>query len=251
MGNLIAKTNGEIASFWSPKKNTEITSLKVHFSPKQDGTGDPSIENVRDIYGQFGINTYCFAENLITFIPTTTTSYGVLWSVNNNGIVEYNGSPTSYAGVNPGRVYLSGQKQLVGKILGNDENISFNTLWVYDANDQRIASITTNWEISTWTKYAIADLSDYPTAHYAVISLKRTYNPTYMHGKCYPVVTDSIEKMDKLINQRTSFHLNSKNMFKVESTAKYFKAGVMSLRNEKAYFYGIPTATGEFSIGTM
>lgn len=57
MGNVTAKTSGEIASFITPAK-TNIKSLKVHFSPKQLGTGDPSPENVREIIGWDGINTY-------------------------------------------------------------------------------------------------------------------------------------------------------------------------------------------------
>ena len=51
MGCLTAKASGEIASFMSPSV-TNIKSLKVHFSPKQLGTGDPSLENVREIDNQ-------------------------------------------------------------------------------------------------------------------------------------------------------------------------------------------------------
>ena len=54
MGSLTAKTSGEIASFMSPSV-TNIKSLKVHFSPKQLGTGDPSPENVREIVGWDGV----------------------------------------------------------------------------------------------------------------------------------------------------------------------------------------------------
>lgn len=57
MGNLIAKTSGEIATFMTPAK-TNIKSLKIHFSPKQLGTGDPSPENVREIVGWDGVEAY-------------------------------------------------------------------------------------------------------------------------------------------------------------------------------------------------
>jgi len=51
------KYTGPVASFHCPT-NAEIRSLKVHFSPKQDGTGDPSPENVRPIVGWDGVKAY-------------------------------------------------------------------------------------------------------------------------------------------------------------------------------------------------
>lgn len=64
MGNLTAKTSGEIASFMTPAK-TNIKSLKVHFSPKQLGTGDPSPENVREIEGWDGVEVNGSGKNLL------------------------------------------------------------------------------------------------------------------------------------------------------------------------------------------
>ena len=64
MGNLTAKTSGEIASFMSPSV-TNIKSLKVHFSPKQLGTGDPSPENIREIEGWDGVEVAKSSINLL------------------------------------------------------------------------------------------------------------------------------------------------------------------------------------------
>ena len=64
MGCLTAKASGEIASFMSPSV-TNIKSLKVHFSPKQLGTGDPSLENVREIEGWNGVEVTQTNQNLI------------------------------------------------------------------------------------------------------------------------------------------------------------------------------------------
>lgn len=64
MGNVTAKTSGEIATFMSPSM-TNIKSLKVHFSPKQLGTGDPSPENVREIVGWDGVEVNGCGKNLI------------------------------------------------------------------------------------------------------------------------------------------------------------------------------------------
>lgn len=63
MGNVTAKTSGEIASFMSPSM-TNIKSLKVHFSPKQLGTGDPSPENVREIVGWDGVEVNGSGKNI-------------------------------------------------------------------------------------------------------------------------------------------------------------------------------------------
>lgn len=64
MGNVTAKVSGEIASFMTPAK-TNIKSLKVHFSPKQLGTGDPSSENVREIVGWDGVEVNGSGRNLL------------------------------------------------------------------------------------------------------------------------------------------------------------------------------------------
>lgn len=63
MGNLTAKTSGEIANFMTPTK-TNIKSLKVHFSPKQLGEGDPSPENVREIVGWDGVEVNGSGKNI-------------------------------------------------------------------------------------------------------------------------------------------------------------------------------------------
>lgn len=63
MGNVTAKTSGEIASFMTPAE-TNITSLKVHFSPKQLGEGNPSPENVREIVGWDGVEVNGCGKNI-------------------------------------------------------------------------------------------------------------------------------------------------------------------------------------------
>jgi len=65
------KYTGPVASFHCPT-NAEIRSLKVHFSPKQEGSGDPSPENVREIEGWDGIEIYITGENLV---PSTITTW--------------------------------------------------------------------------------------------------------------------------------------------------------------------------------
>ena len=50
----------------SPNVNN-ITSFKVHFSPKQEGTGDPSPENVREIVGWDDVEVHTRGKNLLKY----------------------------------------------------------------------------------------------------------------------------------------------------------------------------------------
>lgn len=64
MAAVTANTNGTLSSFWSPKV-TDIKSLKVYFSPKQEGSGDPSPSNVRPITGWTGVNVTRSGKNML------------------------------------------------------------------------------------------------------------------------------------------------------------------------------------------
>ena len=63
MGNLTVKESGEMVNIISPNVNN-ITSFKVHFSPRQEGSGDPSPDNVREITGWNGVEGYGCGKNL-------------------------------------------------------------------------------------------------------------------------------------------------------------------------------------------
>lgn len=78
MGNVTAKTSGDIASFMTPAE-TNIKSLKVHFSPKQLGEGDPSPENVREIVGWDGVEVNGCGKNIAHIV-----GYSAINSDSNN-----------------------------------------------------------------------------------------------------------------------------------------------------------------------
>ena len=59
----VVKYSGPVASFYCPTEAT-IRSLKVHFSPKQLGSGTPSPENVREIEGWDGVEVSHTGKNL-------------------------------------------------------------------------------------------------------------------------------------------------------------------------------------------
>lgn len=72
------KYSGPVASFHCPTEAT-IRSLKVHFSPKQLGSGDPSPENVREIEGWDKICSSISGTNLAdtsVFMLNKSISWG-------------------------------------------------------------------------------------------------------------------------------------------------------------------------------
>ena len=86
MGNLTVKESGEMINFISPNVNN-ITSFKVHFSPRQEGSGDPSPENVREITGWNGITATRSGKNLVE-VSAETRVYSN--STSNNNFTEDN-----------------------------------------------------------------------------------------------------------------------------------------------------------------
>jgi len=77
MGNLTHTVSGDIAHFRTPSR-VPLTSLKCHFLPKQDGSGDPSLSNVRPITGWNGLNIRQEGKNLIDLNALTGTD-SVWW----------------------------------------------------------------------------------------------------------------------------------------------------------------------------
>lgn len=75
MGRLTHTVSGSIATVRSPAV-APIESLKVHFSPIQEGTGDPSPSNVRPITGWTGVTGYKSGKNLAHCIGWSA------WSLN-------------------------------------------------------------------------------------------------------------------------------------------------------------------------
>lgn len=67
MGNLTHTVSGDIASFRSAAR-VPIESLKCHFLPIQEGTGNPSPDNVRPISGWNQITAYKSKKNLAHII---------------------------------------------------------------------------------------------------------------------------------------------------------------------------------------
>ena len=95
MGKLTHTVKGPIASFRSADI-ASIESLKLHFLPKQEGSGDPSPTNIRPITGWTGVNGYGSGENVLPFDSTlgegyTNTADGIT-AIYSNGVIHITGN---------------------------------------------------------------------------------------------------------------------------------------------------------------
>ena len=89
------KYTGPVASFHCPT-NAEIRSLKVHFSPKQEGSGNPSPDNVREIVGWDGVKVQQSRRNLFDANNVTYVSSDAWCNNSTHKIVASNGDKTLY-----------------------------------------------------------------------------------------------------------------------------------------------------------
>jgi len=71
--------SGEIASFSDGADDMPMKSCVVKMEPIQEGSGDPSPENVRPISGRTGLSTWRTGKNLC---PVYDRSAGTLWGTN-------------------------------------------------------------------------------------------------------------------------------------------------------------------------
>ena len=69
-------TTAPIASFNTDMK-ADVKSLKVHFAPVQEGTGDPSPTNVRPITGRSGLNTWRTGRNVCHIVGYSASTLNV------------------------------------------------------------------------------------------------------------------------------------------------------------------------------
>jgi len=158
MGNVTAKTSGDIASFMTPAE-TNIKSLKVHFSPKQLGTGDPSPENVREIVGWDGVEVVKSSVNLLDQSYILKASRWILSSDDGN---------TMYCGV---PVYKGTIAKLYQKFkssypfVGNPfkENVQYNvSAWLKTVNGNSIQGLKFGFKYTdgTSTLHSVFTIND-------------------------------------------------------------------------------------------
>lgn len=200
---IVESASGDIASFMTPAE-TNIKSLKVHFSPKQLGEGDPSPENVREIEGWDGveINQYNPDFKIIPEVGTAT-NLGVTWTVSDDGIVTANGTPTSWSTCSVGYINVNGNETIKGFIYGSLNNITFNAPTLYNSKNETIT-----WERNDNALHSGLDLSKYTDVKKVRIVLKRSTNNISMSGSCYVVIKKQ-ENINKPFKTDFSFDWSS------------------------------------------
>lgn len=85
--------SGPIASFSDGADDMPMQSLVVNMEPIQEGSGDPSPDNVRPISGRTGCEVTRTGKNLLMNInPDTVETNGVTFTKNTDGSVTANGT---------------------------------------------------------------------------------------------------------------------------------------------------------------
>lgn len=92
----IESVTGSIASFNSDYSKIPVKRLICNIEPIQEGTGDPSPENIRPISGRSGLNVMQAGKNLIQhFIVNDITVLGLTLSLRDDGTILISGTPTN------------------------------------------------------------------------------------------------------------------------------------------------------------
>ena len=142
MGGLSHTVSGDIASFRTPSK-VPIESLKFHFLPKQEGSGDPSPTNIRPITGWTGLNGRQEGKNLIDKTALTGTD-SVWW--NGRVVTGYpNHCVTPLIPVKPGASYY------LYRISTNDSGGSGQNYVAYFGQDGTTYIKQQNWSGTSGT----------------------------------------------------------------------------------------------------
>ena len=144
MGNLTVKESGEIVNIISPNVNN-ITSFKVHFNPKQEGTGDPSPENVREIVSWNGVEGYKCGKNLFDYAHANILDRHIK---NDNGVSVSDGG-NSYC-----QIYIPVMPNTTYTLSGlSNEKLFAKRIYYYDKDKQWISrtngSTKTSFTITT------------------------------------------------------------------------------------------------------
>ena len=165
------------------------------YNPYDEGTVMPwrTSENEDQVY-----NIPLTLPNLITPEPKSITSYNVDFTVNEDGTVDYEGTPTSYAVGVVGYYYVKGGETITVTLCGDIANLCFNAQSLYDSSYNRISFLGNVNNYEGKITYTI-DLSEYPDAYILKILLKRYSNNVYMKGKCWVrVVEGTVDTGDEV-----------------------------------------------------
>lgn len=93
--------SGAVATFESEFEDAPLKSCIVQIEPVQEGSGDPSPDNVRPITGWTGCEVQRTGKNLLdqsAYVFQTTTQNGLTYTVQSDGTIHATGTATSIGG---------------------------------------------------------------------------------------------------------------------------------------------------------
>lgn len=149
-GKLVEDTaTGNPLTFITDKAKP-LKSLLIPFTPQQEGTGDPSPENIRSILPWNGLTVLSFAENLLNINSTGKTQSGMSYTTVEKGgkrvAVRVSGETTgnnSFFNLN----YVSAETLSIlpgnYKAYGYTEKVGFRVYYI-DANGAQINALITD-----------------------------------------------------------------------------------------------------------
>lgn len=156
------KAQGSIASFESFLESFPIAGIKVNIKPVQEGSGDPSPDNIRPITGWTSCNIYHSGEDTsnptvipITFPSGAGTVYGGKLEINEDGsgVLTVDKRLTVYDG--------SSDEDIRGGSSGAEFAFAYGTSGITEyTSSYKVADITTNYlkpvtQVSSWNAAGI------------------------------------------------------------------------------------------------
>lgn len=157
---------------------------QVNLSPYQEGTGDPSPNNVRPIHGTDKVTVWTGGQNLFQTTAESKTENGVTWTVNADGSISISGTANDYTDFLLGDSaidYRWGTITISG--ITNATNIAWGAIRLLDDNDTTVYTISSGGYFQSIT----VDLTPYPTAKKIRMVVKRNNN-TIVSGTIMPMV---------------------------------------------------------------
>lgn len=161
-----------------------LKSLLIPFSPRQEGTGAPSPENIRSILPWNGLMVFGGGKNLLPNTASSKTANGVTFTVNSDGTISVSGTATGYADLTIGKSEVPNKGKIVLSGLEEAVKIRWSQIRILDANDNVLGDF---YGQATTRPYVI-NMDDYPTAKYVQIGIKREDNNVAVSGTVKPML---------------------------------------------------------------
>lgn len=172
-GSIVSITDGA---------DRPAVSLVSHIEPVQEGSGDPSPDNVRPISGWDSVTAQRAEKNLLRypFFENNYTGNGMSITANSDGSVTFNGTPTGYAGIVLAYKLPIPKCKITIGIIGKASN--------YELDVSLLNKNGTTLKTFSFRQSATIDVNAWPSTVTVWIILKRADDNVATNWTAYPVV---------------------------------------------------------------